>query len=99
VYTAQDIGSYKPSRANFEYMLSHLERDFGLGPRDVLHTAQSLHHDHATARAMGLANVWIDRQRLSVGGHWGATAALAQRPAVDRIFFSMQEMAAAVEAA
>ena len=29
IYTAQDIGSYKPNAANFEYLLSHLRDDLG----------------------------------------------------------------------
>lgn len=98
VYTAQDIGSYKPDPANFQYLLAHLESDLGLGREDVLHTAQSLRHDHVQARAFGLANAWIDRQRLSAGGDWGATAQVDERPQTDFVFFSMQEMAQAVRA-
>jgi 2-haloalkanoic acid dehalogenase type II len=93
VYTAQDIGSYKPSPANFKYLLEHLRSDLGLPASQVLHTAQSLFHDHAPARAFGLANAWIDRQRLSQNGNWGATAPMAERPAVDFRFSSMSEMA------
>ena len=96
VYTAEDVGSYKPAPANFAYMLKHLHTDLGLNPDDVLHTAQSLHHDHVQARAHGLANAWIDRQRLSQSGAWGATAEVKERPSADFLFFSMQEMAAAV---
>ncbi len=98
VYTAQDIGSYKPSPANFEYLLTHLERDLGLAARDVLHTAQSLFHDHEPARRFGLANAWIDRRRLSEGGGWGATAEVEARPEADFLFLSMGEMAEAVRA-
>jgi 2-haloacid dehalogenase len=97
VYTAEDIGSFKPSPANFRYMLDHIERDLGLGQEDILHTAQSLFHDHAPARHLGLANAWIDRQRLSEQGNWGATKPLANRPLVDYCFFSMREMATAVK--
>ncbi len=97
VYTAEDIGSFKPSPANFRYMLDHIERDLGLGQEDILHTAQSLFHDHAPARHLGLANAWIDRQRLSEQGNWGATKPLANRPPVDYCFFSMREMATAVK--
>ncbi|NCF82206.1 MAG: HAD hydrolase-like protein [Proteobacteria bacterium] len=99
IYTAQDIGSYKPNAANFEYLLSHLRDDLGLESPDVLHTAQSLHHDHVPAKAHGLANAWIDRQRLSEGGHWGATAAVDEHPDTDFLYFSMMEMANAVVSA
>ena len=99
VYTAEDIGSYKPADANFEYLLAHLESDLGLGADEVLHTAQSLHHDHVPAKRFGLANAWIDRQRLSEGGSWGATEKVITIPETDFVFFSMAEMAEAVEAA
>ena len=98
IYTAEDIGSYKPNPANFEYLLAHLRSDLGLAPGDVLQTAQSLLHDHVQAKAFGLANAWIDRQRLSEGGDWGATAPVEQRPDMDFLFFSMGEMAEAVRA-
>lgn len=95
VYTAQDIGSYKPNSDNFKYLLTHLEADLGLGSADVLHTAQSLFHDHVPAQEMGLATAWIDRQRLSEGGDWGATAEVQDRPTTDFVFFNLGEMAAA----
>ncbi len=96
VYTAEDIGSYKPADANYEYLLAHLQSDLGLDRSDVLHTAQSLHHDHVPANRFGLANAWIDRQRLSAGGNWGATAPVDPMPSTDFVFFSMGEMAEAV---
>ena len=96
IYTAQDVGSYKPNPDNFAYMLKHLESDLGLSSSDVLHTAQSLFHDHVQARAHGLACAWIDRQHLSKGGNWGATAVVENRPEVDVIYSTMGEMAAAV---
>ena len=98
IYTAEDIGSYKPADANFEYMLAHLKSDLGLDRPDILHTAQSLHHDHTPARRFGLANAWIDRQRLSRGGSWGATEEVEAMPETDFVFFSMGEMAEAVAA-
>lgn len=97
IYTAQDVGSYKPNPANFEYMLKHLDADFGVKKDTILHTAQSLHHDHRPATPFGLAKAWIDRQRLSEGGHWGATKKV-EKPDVDFLYFSMMEMVEAVEA-
>lgn len=96
IYTAQDIGSYKPNPANFEFLLDHLKHDLGLEKSNILHTAQSLFHDHVPARSFGLANAWIDRQRLSESGSWGATTAVAEKPDMDFLFFSMGEMAQAV---
>lgn len=98
IYTAQDIGSYKPDHANFDYLLEHLKSDLGLEKRDILHTAQSLFHDHVPARSFGLATAWIDRQRLSESGNWGATASLDEIPQTDYVFHSMAEMVAAVAA-
>ena len=96
VYTAEEIGSYKPNPDNFEFMLKRLKQDLNLQSADVLHTAQSLHHDHVQAAEFNLANAWIDRQQLSRGGEWGATAMVENRPKTDFIFFSMQEMVAAI---
>jgi 2-haloacid dehalogenase len=70
VYTAEDIGSYKPDLRNFHYMIDALARS-GHTKRDILHTAQSLYHDHAPANAVGLRSAWIDRHGASPGG--GAT--------------------------
>jgi 2-haloalkanoic acid dehalogenase type II len=98
IYTAQDIGTYKPDPANFEFLLKHLRADHGLQKSDILHTAQSLFHDHVPARKLGLATAWIDRQSLSKDGDWGATARLEEVPKTDFLFHSMAEMASAVTA-
>ncbi|MEZ5739833.1 MAG: haloacid dehalogenase type II [Burkholderiaceae bacterium] len=90
IYTAQDIGSYKPSPRNFEYILQRLEQDFGLGRADILHTAQSLFHDHAQANRFGLANAWIDRRHATKG--WGATMPPPGSPTYDYRFDSMMDM-------
>jgi 2-haloalkanoic acid dehalogenase type II len=97
IYTAEDIGSYKPAAANFEYLFERLNADLGLAQTDILHTAQSLFHDHVPAKKFGLANAWIDRRRLSESGDWGATAKVEVRPDIDFLFFSMGEMAEAVK--
>jgi 2-haloacid dehalogenase len=67
VVTAQQVGSYKPDRRNFEALLERLAI-----PRErVLHVAQSLFHDHVPARALGFTTVWVDRRQGLVGA--GAT--------------------------
>jgi FMN phosphatase YigB (HAD superfamily) len=52
-------------------MLRTVKEKFGASPKDILHTAQSLFHDHQTAKAMGLATNWIDRRAGKSGA--GAT--------------------------
>jgi len=96
IYTAQDIGFYKPTPKNFEYMLENLDKDFGIKSQDILHTAQSLFHDHVPAKSFGLACAWIDRQGLQQSDNWGATAVVEKRPEVDFIFGSMMEMVQAL---
>ena len=94
VYTAQDIGSYKPTPANFSYLLEHLKADLGLDKGDILHTAQSLFHDHAPAQDFGLATCWIDRRKGQEG--WGATMPPPAVIETDFHFGSMAELAEAV---
>jgi 2-haloalkanoic acid dehalogenase type II len=42
IYTAEDIGSYKPDRGNFEYLLGHCDEDLGVKRGEIIHTAVSL---------------------------------------------------------
>ena len=91
VYTAEDIGSYKPDRRNFAYMLAALGEQ-GIGRNDILHTAQSLFHDHVPAKEFGLATAWIDRRHGQAG--WGATPP-AEGARYDFRFASLAEMAEA----
>ena len=93
IYTAQDIGSYKPSPRNFEYLLRRVQEDFGLHKNDILHTAQSLFHDHAPANAFGISSAWIDRRHASKG--WGATMPPPGTPKFDFRFESMAALAKA----
>ena len=94
ISTAEDIGSYKPNPANFEYLLEHLATDLGHSKADVLHTAQSIRHDHVPARRIGLDNAWIDRQRRSEAGE---SVDQDRLPAFEHVFFSMAQMVTAVE--
>ena len=93
VYTAQDVGSYKPDPRNFAYMLQRLKNDFGVEKNAVLHVAQSLLHDHVPANQSGLASAWIDRRFEKKG--WGATKPPGETPKYD---FRFHSMAALVQA-
>ena len=60
IFTAEQIGSYKPNPRNFDFLLAQLAAR-GIQPHQVIHVAQSLYHDHGPAQAAGLKTVWIDR--------------------------------------
>ncbi len=92
VFTAQDIGSYKPDKRNFEYMLRELRKK-GIERRHILHVAQSQFHDMVTAAQMGLATCWIDRRADQPGT--GATPAVEHHADTDFRFESLAQMAAA----
>jgi 2-haloalkanoic acid dehalogenase type II len=96
VYTAEQIGSYKPALANFEYLLAHLASDFGYQRGDLLHVAQSLFHDHAPANQLGIASAFIDRRHAK--GGFGATPAPQSMPRIDFRFDSMKAFADAYRA-
>ena len=92
IITAEDVGSYKPSPRNFEYMLEKLG-DRGIGKEKILHTAESLFHDHKPANEFGLASCWIYRRHEQEG--FGATMNPGQQPKVDFRFNNMAGLAKA----
>ena len=57
VITAEQVRHYKPSPENFRFALKRL----GVSPRQVLHVAQSLFHDHVPAKQLGFTTVWVNR--------------------------------------
>ena len=67
IFTAQDVGSYKPDPRNFEYMLREVRERFGVTPDQVLQTAQSQFHDHHPAHKVGLKSSWIVRPGALMG--------------------------------
>ncbi len=90
VVTAQQVGAYKPSARPFEVALAAIAE-----PEErVLHVAQSLYHDHVTAKRLGLATVWIDRRRDRPG--FGATPPAEAQP--DAVFPDLRSFAAVATA-
>lgn len=96
ICTAQDIGSYKPDPRNFAYLINTVA-GLGVLQRHILHTAQSLFHDHVPAQAAGLTTAWIDRRHQLEG--WGATVPPAGTAKYDFRFASLEEMVKAHQAA
>ena len=67
IITAQQAHSYKPSLNNFRLAFERI----GLPQSKILHVAQSLFHDIAPAKALGLSTVWVNRRHGKPGA--GAT--------------------------
>ncbi|MFM0181279.1 haloacid dehalogenase type II [Paraburkholderia aspalathi] len=88
VVTAEDVGSYKPSSRNFEYMLDALSR-LGVRKDEILHVADSMYHDHEPANRLDIRSCWIHRRFEQRG--LGATMRTFAEPSVDFRFTSMAQ--------
>jgi 2-haloacid dehalogenase len=76
VVTAERVRDYKPSPTHFRYF----QRSTGVSSRDWIHVACSWYHDIAPARELGIARIWLDRDRT---GEDPATATACVRSAAD----------------
>ncbi len=63
IVTAEYCRSYKPDPRHFRVALALL----GLPPDRVLHVAESLRHDIAPAKALGMPTVWVNRHKHRPG--------------------------------
>ena len=93
IYTAQDVGCYKPNPRNFDYLFERARVDLGILPGEILHVAQSLTHDMVPATAAGMTKVWINRRHAD--GGYGATAPPEGEFTIEREFDSMDDFVAA----
>ncbi|KAI1317436.1 HAD-like domain-containing protein [Xylariaceae sp. FL0255] len=101
VFTAQNIGSYKPSKNNFDYLFSHAKSELGIDWQkgDLLHVARSLRADHVPAKTLGLRSVWISRggEVKGQGGTGGDYEALKDKTAFEWRFDTIGDFADEVE--
>ncbi len=95
IITAEDVGSYKPAMGHFT-RAAELFKKWGVNPEEWLHVAQSLFHDHAPAKSIGLATAWIDRRRGRAGT--GATPAIRLATPPDWSTATLGEFADLVDA-
>lgn len=70
--SAQQCRSYKPSLRNFRVAM---ERTAAV-PGEILHVAESLYHDIAPARELGIRTAWVNRRP----GGAGASGTAPTRP-------------------
>lgn len=71
-YSANDFEQDEPDRRKLEFLVKRVREDVEaegekLGEDEILHVANSLGHDHAPAKKLGLSTVWIVRDSI----RWG----------------------------
>jgi 2-haloacid dehalogenase len=90
VITAEEVGVYKPDPRMFQRAFEVLD-SIGIPREGIVHVAQSLYHDHAPARALGLRTVWVDRRHGRAGQ--GATPPAPAGVTPDLTVTTLEELA------
>jgi 2-haloacid dehalogenase len=90
VVTAEEVGAYKPDLRMFQRAFEVLD-GMGVSRDEILHVAQSLYHDHAPAKSLGLTTVWVNRRHEREG--WGATLPPSAPITPDLTVRSLSELA------
>ena len=96
VYTAEEIGSFKPDLNNFRYLVQHVDSELGISKDRLLMTAHGLRSDHCPAKEMQITSAWIARGDANRGSE--VFDGLEDQIAFTWQFTSMADMADAVEA-
>jgi putative hydrolase of the HAD superfamily len=95
-FTTDDTGVEKPDPAFFHAVFDRVAAE-GAGKADILHVAQSQHHDIGVSRALGMTNVWIQRRHAQPG--YGGTIEPQAFTRPDHHFHGLTELADAVDRA
>ena len=95
-FTCDETGTEKPDPAFFNHVFAHIETDGG-SKADILHTAQSQHHDIGISRELGMTNAWIMRRHAQKG--YGGTIEPARFTEPDYRFNALIELAEAADRA
>ena len=98
-YSASDFEQDDPDRRKLEFLIKQVteNEEGGIIRKDeILHVANSLGHDHAPAKKLGLSTVWIWRDSV----RWGKEQEI--RGSIDKVgygwrFGSLKEFADAAE--
>ena len=88
VITAAQVGSYKPNIETFHVDHEKIQRTLGIPKDRILHVAQSLFHDHAPAKSIGMTTVHIKRRGNGAAPQASATP--------DAVFPDMKSFAESV---
>lgn len=93
--TADETGCAKPDPQFFAFNRGR-QSALGYKMEEILHVAQSQHHDIGVAKALGYKTCWIERRQGQKG--FGATPAVARLAEPDFHFPTLKALADAVEA-
>lgn len=93
--TCDDTGCAKPNPAFFAFNLGRQSAS-GYRQPDILHVAQSQHHDIGIAAELGYRTCWIERRQGQKG--FGGTPEPKKLTKPDFHFSSLQQLADAVDA-
>jgi putative hydrolase of the HAD superfamily len=93
--TADETGCAKPDPCFFSHNRGRQSAS-GYKMDDILHVAQSQHHDIGIAKSLGYKTCWIERRQGQKG--FGGTPAVAELTKPDYHFPSLVALADAVEA-
>jgi putative hydrolase of the HAD superfamily len=93
--TAEDVGWNKPDPQVFAYTRGR-QSVHGFKFNDILHVAQSQHHDITVATRLGYHVCWIERRKNKPG--FGATPPVENVVIPDYRFATLAELADAVDA-
>ncbi|MFW2541228.1 HAD-IA family hydrolase [Primorskyibacter sp. 2E107] len=95
-FTCDDTGTEKPDPSFFHHVFDRVAMDGGT-KSDILHTAQSQHHDIGISRELGMTNAWIQRRHAQDG--YGGTIEPVSFTEPDYHFHTLIELADAADAA
>ncbi|MFV0409023.1 MAG: HAD-IA family hydrolase [Paracoccus sp. (in: a-proteobacteria)] len=95
-FTTDETGTEKPDPAFFQQVFDFIGKDGG-SKDDILHTAQSQHHDIGISRQLGMTNAWIQRRHAQAG--YGGTIEPVAFTEPDYHFHALIELAQAADAA
>lgn len=93
--TCDEAATAKPDPRFFDYNRGR-QSAFGIRPEEILHVAQSQHHDIGVAHELGYRVCWIERRHARTG--FGGTPVPAKLTEPDFHFPSMAALREAVEA-
>ncbi len=88
--TVDDALCEKPDPNFFGFARGRISRS-GIVRDEILHTAQSQHHDISVANALGYTTCWIERRKGQAG--FGGTIAVEKLTAPDFHFATLAELA------